>query len=174
MSVNVPHTGIELPAINQIAVVVEDLEGAMERYYYVLGIGPWEVFEAESPNLSDTTYHGESREYSMRLGFADAGAVQMELIESNRGPNIYDDQMNSTGDGFHHIAYFSDNESEIIELNDMFDEADIRMIQSGNLLGTDFWYFDTKELLNGLIFETGVLRENENRVPDKIYPRQQD
>lgn len=170
MSVNVPDTGIDLPAINQIAVVVEDLETAMESYHNLFNIGPWEVFEAEAPSLSERTYHGDPEEYAMRLGFADAGDLQVELIESKHGPNIYADQIENSGEGFHHIAYFSDSEPEIREMNKKFEDAGISMIQSGNLLGTDFWYFDTKDLLNGLIFETGVLRENPNRVPDKIYP----
>ena len=50
---NVPDVGIEIPEISQVAIVVEDLEDAMERYRLILGVEPWEVCYIDSLDQTD-------------------------------------------------------------------------------------------------------------------------
>ncbi|WP_306055724.1 hypothetical protein [Natronococcus wangiae] len=50
-----------------------------------------------------------------------------------------------------------------------FEAADMPVIQSGNYAGTEFWYFDTAEELNGAIFETAA-NVGEIPDPDETYP----
>jgi catechol 2,3-dioxygenase-like lactoylglutathione lyase family enzyme len=170
MDINIPDIGIELPDIDQVALVVEDLDDSMKRYHQILGIGPWTVFSFEPPELTDTTYRGEEVEYGMMLAIADIGDTMLELIEPTISPNIYRDYLDEHGEGLHHVGYFSWNKSEIYEVIDKFDQADIPILQSGHYVGTDFWYFDTADELNGLIFETAHRKEVSEREPLYVYP----
>src|SRR5207245_11773222 len=44
--------------ISQIAIVVRDIDDALEKYHRVLGWGPWNVYEHKPPALPDTYLTG--------------------------------------------------------------------------------------------------------------------
>lgn len=67
----VPSVDTSLPAVSHIAFVVDDLDAGIRRFNRLLGIGPWMTYRYEPPRLSNTTYRGESAEYSMRVAFTD-------------------------------------------------------------------------------------------------------
>jgi hypothetical protein len=69
----VPRVDVPLPEISHVAFVVEDLEDAMRRFARLLGIEPWLCYRYEPPRLTDTTYRGESTDYSMRVALSDVG-----------------------------------------------------------------------------------------------------
>lgn len=167
---NVPDLDVALPGIDQVAVVVEDLKDGMDRYAAVLGVEPWTVYRFEPPDLTETTYRGDAVEYGMVLALGTAGDTTIELIEPTRGPNIYEDHLDAHGEGLHHVAYFGWDESEAYEVVEAFETAGMPVIQSGNFLGTEFWYFDTGDRLNGLIFETAIRRNVGDREPAAVYP----
>ena len=68
----------------QVCVVVTDLQRAMERYWNILGIGPWRVHTFRPPGLTSTTLRGRPQSYTMRLALAEVGPVQWELIQPLR------------------------------------------------------------------------------------------
>lgn len=167
---DIPALNVELPGVDQVAIVVEDLKDGMDRYRGILGVEPWTVYRFEPPDLTDTTYRGEPAEYGMLLALGYAGDVMFELIESTITPNLYQDHLDEHGEGLHHIAYFGWSEEETRAVIDEFEAAGMPVIQSGNFLGTEYWYFDTSDELNGVIFETAVRRSVDNREPLAIYP----
>ena len=69
--------------------MVNDLQKAMERYWHLLGIGPWRVFNMEPPFMTGTTLRGKKRPYTMKLALAEIGDVQWELVQPLEGPSIY-------------------------------------------------------------------------------------
>jgi catechol 2,3-dioxygenase-like lactoylglutathione lyase family enzyme len=172
MDPTVPDLDIDLPGIDQVAIVVEDLKDGMDRYAGILGVEPWRVLRFEPPDLTETTYRGEDVEYGMLLALGEAGDVTIELIEPTMGPNIYDDHLDAHGEGLHHVAYFGWDEEETYKVIEEFEEAGMPVLQSGNFLGTDYWYFDTQEELNGLIFETAV-RGNSDGREQLVYPEEE-
>ncbi|MEK7424068.1 MAG: hypothetical protein AAB131_09540, partial [Actinomycetota bacterium] len=50
--------------ISQIAIVVRDIDDALDKYHRVLGWGPWSVYEHKPPSLHDTYLHGQPTEYT--------------------------------------------------------------------------------------------------------------
>jgi hypothetical protein len=52
--------------LTQVAVVVRDLEPAMEAYSRVLGWGHWRVYDFNELPHTDTTVRGEPVNYTMR------------------------------------------------------------------------------------------------------------
>ncbi|MFP4625705.1 MAG: VOC family protein [Natronomonas sp.] len=167
---DIPQLDIELPGIDQFAVVVEDLKDGMDRYRGIFGVEPWTIYRFEPPELTQTTYRGDDVEYGMVLALADVGDTMIELIEPTIGPNVYTDHLEEHGEGLHHVAYFGWDESETHDVIASFEAVGMPVIQSGNYLGTDFWYFDTRDELNGLCFETGVRRNVGEREPVAVYP----
>lgn len=69
----VPGVDTPIPAISQVAFVVEDLEAGMRRFDSLLGIEPWLLYRYEPPRLTETTYRGEPADYSMRVALSDVG-----------------------------------------------------------------------------------------------------
>ncbi len=94
---------LNLGEIAQIALVVHDLQQALETYWKVLGIGPWSIYTYAPPALRETMVRGKPVEYSMRLAIAHVGALQVELIQPLEGPSIYKEFLAERSEGLHHI-----------------------------------------------------------------------
>ena len=72
--------------ISQIAIVVRDIDDALEKYHRVLGWGPWNVYEHKPPALHDTRLHGEPTEFTMIGAETHVGPIVVELLQPRRGP----------------------------------------------------------------------------------------
>ncbi|MCL7417584.1 MAG: VOC family protein [Halalkalicoccus sp.] len=167
INTDIPDVGIEIPEITQVAFVVEDIDDGMERFDSILGIGPWDVYRFEPPRLSETTYRGESHDYSMVLALGEVAGTMIELIEPLEGDSIYTDHLEEHGEGLHHVACFAFEDTEAVV--ERFEEAGMGVLQSGNFAGVEYWYFDTRDQLNGVIFETATNLEA-IPDPDETYP----
>ena len=164
----IPKVGVEIPEITQVGFVVEDLEDGMKRFGSILGIGPWEIYHFKPPKLSETTYRGESHDYAMTLALADLAGTMVELIEPRDGKSIYTEHLEEHGEGLHHVACFAFEDTE--KTVQQFEDAGMEVLQSGTFVDTPYWYLDTQEQLNGVIFETATNLESMPE-PDKTYPR---
>ncbi len=89
--------------VQQVALVVRDLDKALEEYTGRLGIGPWWVSFYGPPKLTDMRIRGEEIPYSMKLALAWTGKTMWELIEPVDGPSIYKEFLDSRGEGIHHV-----------------------------------------------------------------------
>lgn len=163
----IPDVGVEIPEITQIGFVVEDLEDGMGRFSSILGIGPWDVYRFEPPRHSETTYRGEEHDYTMTLALTDLAGTMLELIEPGEGESIYTEHLEEHGEGLHHVACFAFEDTE--RAIEQFEEAGMGVLQSGNFAGVPYWYIDTREQLNGVIFETATNLDSIPE-PDKTYP----
>jgi len=91
----------------QNAWVVDDLEVAMRRWVQEMGVGPFFVAE-HGPQFSDVRYRGVPSELSMKVGLAQAGPVQIELIEpTTEAPCAYRDSVPPGTVGFHHMCVWT-------------------------------------------------------------------
>ena len=90
--------------ITQIAVVVRDMEAALKTYTQTLGWGPWSVFEYAPPLLHDTAGQGRAGRVpdDRRRGLVDG--LGFELIQPVSGPSIYQEFLDTHGEGVQHIA----------------------------------------------------------------------
>lgn len=138
-----PLAGIA--SIDQVAVVVRDLDAAMERYTTQLGIGPWNVY-TYGPHLVPTmTFRGRDQPYSMKLALAQVGSTQYELIEPLEGPTTYHEFLEQRGEGLHHLGYYVDDiDAEITRMAAL----GYPLLQSGSGFGVDgdgaYAYFDSE------------------------------
>jgi len=157
--------------ISQVALVVNDLDTAVERYWKRYGVGPWHFYTYGKPLLRKMSYRGRPAEYRMRIAMAQAGPLNIELIEIVDGPTVYADHVAKHGYGVQHLGVQVDDADAAIA---MANAAGIDVLQDGSGFGPDgdghFAYLDTEDDL-GVMIE---LREAPRRrhPPEKIFPPQ--
>lgn len=159
-----------IAAVDQVAVVVRDLDRAMERYTNELGIGPWAVYTFSPDWIRAMTFRGREQGYSMKLALAQVGPVMYELIEPVEGPNSYEEFLDEHGEGLHHLGYFvEDIDAEIRNM----ESKGFPLLQSGRGMGTAndgaYAYFDT-EAAFGCILEA-IEMPQEMPDPERTYPQ---
>jgi len=156
---------IEFVEITQVAVVVKDLKKTIEKYWEILGIGPWEIYTFAPPELTEMTIRGKNVEYSMKIAETTIGNVILEVIEPLEGPSIYKEFLEEKGGGPHHIACYK--VKDVKKTLRAFQKKGIEILQSGKFDEVEFYYLDTEEIF-GVILE--IVSTGKIRAPDAIYP----
>jgi catechol 2,3-dioxygenase-like lactoylglutathione lyase family enzyme len=153
-----------------VAVVVRDLDRAMERYVNEVGIGPWSVYTF-GPGWIRMNFRGEERGYVMKLALAQVGEVMYELIEPVQGPNTYEEFLNARGEGLHHLGYFVDDIDAAIE---EMEGKGFPLLQSGRGFGAEgdgaYAYFETEDALGHIVEAIEMPRTMPD--PERTYPPQ--
>lgn len=98
--------------IRQVGHLVPDLDVAVQAWR-AIGVGPW--FLVDSP-LEDAVYDGQSASPTLRIGFANVGELQIELIEVvGDEPSIWQAYRDSGRFGPHHVAYWAEDFAAAIQ-----------------------------------------------------------
>ena len=155
--------------IAQVAILVNDLDEAVENYWTLFGIGPWHFYTYEKPLVRQMSYHGQPADYQMRIALSQIGPMRIELIEAKEGDSIYADFIKEHGYGVHHFGILVEDMNAALAQTD---SAGINMIQDGSGFGLDgdghFAYLETEKAL-GVTLE--LIQRPKARVrPEKIYP----
>jgi len=126
--------------VDQIAVVVPDLEEAMDGYIASLGVR-FGVFEA---NETTSSFSGSSERFRIRIAVALAGLLTIELIQPVSGVTLYSKLLESRGAGLHHIAVHVGN---LAEARKSFEGPGRQCILEGSIRGLGkFAYFEAVDL----------------------------
>ena len=127
----------------QNAYVVEDLDAAMARWTTVFGAGPF--FANRDIRIDDARYRGEPTRLRFAGAIAQAGDVQIELIQQlDDSPSCYRDLYPAGSEGFHHIAVFVDDlDADIAR----YEALGAPVAFSGVSRGMRFAYVDTSPML---------------------------
>ena len=86
---HVPETvrkKLRLPVIGQLGFVVRDTEETARYYERVFGLGPWSIMDGET---AECTNRGKPVTIRGKIGVAQVGAVQFELIQIQEGESIH-------------------------------------------------------------------------------------
>ncbi|MEM7034633.1 MAG: VOC family protein [Chloroflexota bacterium] len=164
-----PEVSFLKNGIRQIAVIVEDLDKAVEMYWSMLGIGPWHIYTYQKPLLTTMTYRGKPADYKMRLALADVGPLQIELIEVLDDNTVYAEFVKEHGYGLHHFGVLVD---DMDAAKAEAEAAGLTITQDGGGHGLDddggFAYLDTEAKLSTTI---ELISRPKRRVqPESIYP----
>ena len=95
---------LNLPAVNQIGFVVKDLQAAIKRYEPMFG-----EFTTMESNDMEWDYRGTPEVSSLKIGFAQSGDVEIELIEWVSGKTPHKEFLDAGGEGMHHIRFIVDD-----------------------------------------------------------------
>ena len=115
--------------IRQVAYLVPDIEAAMDYWTGVLGVGPW-YYNPRVP-IRNYTYRGERYEPHNSVALANAGGLQIELLQTrNDVPSMYRDFLRAGHRGAQHVAYWTENFDADLE---RAEEAGFRVCMSGEV-----------------------------------------
>lgn len=160
-----------MKSVDQVAVVVKDIDRAMERYVEELGIGPWSVYTFSPDWIQDMTFRGKEQGYSMILALTQVGDVMYELIQPVQGPSSYEEFLNERGEGLHHLGYFVDDIDEAIK---EMEGKGFSLLQSGRNFGTEgdgaYAYFETEGALGHII--EAIEMPAAMPDPERTFPEQ--
>jgi hypothetical protein len=157
-----------VPNFRQVASVVRDVDKAMEHWWSLLAVGPWDVRHFTNETVRD--FHVDGRRVEEEFDFICAvtwvGDVELELIQPITGANIYWRHLEAHGEGLHHIKdVMSDDECE--RMIEHFHSRGLDVIQTGWIDGDVHYYFDTWAEL-GMVYEIG--NGGPIRPPPRRYP----
>ena len=131
---------VALPAPDQIGLVVRDIQKTIEAYTELFQWGPFEIVEREYTE-STSTYHGKPGNSKYRVAYAQLGPIQLELIQPLEGRTIYDEFIETRGEGLHHFGVLIDRIEERIAA---MKQMGIEVLQSGERPGRKYAYMDTE------------------------------
>ena len=93
--------------IRQVAYLVPDIEAAMDHWATTLGVGPW-FYNPKVP-IVNYSYRGQRYEPHNSVGLANAGGLQIELLQiRNDVPSMYRDFLRAGYSGVQHVAYWTE------------------------------------------------------------------
>jgi catechol 2,3-dioxygenase-like lactoylglutathione lyase family enzyme len=155
--------------IAQVAIIVPNLEEAVENYWTLFGIGDWHFYTYGKPLVKRMSYQGEPNEYKMRVALSYLGPMRIELIEMVEGDTVYADFVREHGYGVHHFGVLVEDMGEAIA---DAEAAGLRMIMDGAGFGHDgdghYAYLDTEAKI-GVTIEL-IERPKGRMPPEKVYP----
>ncbi|HAH96404.1 MAG TPA: lactoylglutathione lyase [Firmicutes bacterium] len=154
--------------IKQIALVVKDVQKAMDQFVNVLGIGPWDVRHFTPAKVRDFKIDGQpvTEDFDFICAVCWEGDIEFELIQPIKGPNIYWKHLEEKGEGLHHVKEVL-SDAEIPAALQEFADKGIRVLQTGWIDNDVHYYLDTEPTL-GFVYEIG----NGGKIgaPDRRYP----
>jgi catechol 2,3-dioxygenase-like lactoylglutathione lyase family enzyme len=132
----------------QNAFVVTDIEVAMERWTRVFGVGPW-FYNPDVNSLTDPRYRGQPSDLRFAGALAQAGSVQIELIQPlNDVPSCYRDLYPKGTEGPHHLAIFAEDfDAECAR----YAAEGFEVAFSGANRDMRFAYYDTSSVLGVMV-----------------------
>jgi len=154
--------------IAQVAIIVPDLEEAVEQYWKLFGIGDWHFYTYGKPLVKRQTVHGEPADYTMRVALSYLGPMRIELIEMVEGDTVYAEFVKEHGYGVHHFGVLvEDMEAAIANA----EAAGLEMTMDGAGFGLDddghYAYLNTEDKI-GVTLE--LIERPEGRMPpEKVY-----
>ncbi|MFC2024442.1 VOC family protein [Chloroflexota bacterium] len=135
---------INVPSLHQIGIATKDIKDTAQNYCKILGIGPWTIVDAVPPDLHDHFYHGRKADFEFGAAFAEVGEIEFELNEKTKGHTLYDDFIESYGEGVFHLQYLV-NSVDLMERHvDIMSKNGFAPLMEGRFgIKGGFYYFDT-------------------------------
>lgn len=158
-----------LGGLLEICFVTRDHRRTMEGLVR-LGIGPWRVYTFDSRTVTDRTYRGQEADYAIKVCFADVGDLAVEIMQPLYGPSIFQEYLDTHGEGIQHIAFDVEQRAWSDRLAE-FEGRGFPLVQSGRFMDANaFAFFDT-EASTGTTFETySIPHDFEWPEPEEWFP----
>lgn len=134
---------LDARSIFQMSWVVNDLDEAMRRWHKTTGVGPFMV--QRHIKITAPRYRGEPGAVDFSVAIAQAGAMQVELVQQHDdNPSCYRDTVPKGQEALHHMAIIAED----------YDAAMASYLDQGFAVASDgcfgdirFCYVDTTSAL---------------------------
>ncbi len=133
---------LKFTKIGQIGIITKDVEETAKKLEEFFGIGPFRIIE---PKYENKMYRGKPEDFKLKIGLAEIGPIQIELMQPLGGKSIYQEFIEKRGYGLHHIALEVDDMKEKVE---EFEKMGLSVIQSGEREVVSFAYLDTEDTID--------------------------
>ncbi len=134
--------------IFQACAVVRDANATAHRLTS-LGLGPFKQLPYNA-KFAQTQFRGKTIEGGAIIMAADAGGVELELIQPLGGPSAWTEFLEQKGEGLHHICFRVDS---LEKAKKNAEKVNLKVIQSFTRPdGGGFAYLDSDKV-GGVIFE---------------------
>jgi catechol 2,3-dioxygenase-like lactoylglutathione lyase family enzyme len=143
-------SSVKLKRLVQIGIVVPDRDRTTQLLTSLFGIGPFRLVEWPDRPESKYYYRDVEQKIRVRQAFVQLGDVEVEIIQPIEGNSAYQDFLDETGGGIHHVLFeVSDIDPVIHELA----KSGVTVLQSGTGIrpGTRWALMDTQKLLGFLV-----------------------
>jgi methylmalonyl-CoA/ethylmalonyl-CoA epimerase len=142
--------GVQLRRLVQIGIVVADRDRTTRLLTSLFGIGPFRLVEWPDRPESKYYYRGAEQHIRIKQAFVQLGDIEVELIQPLEGHSGYQDFLDQTGGGIHHLLF------EVPDIDPVIQElakAGVTVLQSGTGIrpGTRWALMDTQNLLGFLV-----------------------
>jgi methylmalonyl-CoA/ethylmalonyl-CoA epimerase len=132
----------------QVALVVRDVEKTSRVFADLLGVDVPQWVITDTIDKTGATYRGQPMEARAKLAFFDLGSLSLEIIEPVGGPSVWQDFLDTRGEGVHHIAFkVADMDAEIA----MLEAKGMPAVQRGNFTGGCYSYIDSVDKLGVML-----------------------
>jgi methylmalonyl-CoA/ethylmalonyl-CoA epimerase len=133
----------------QVAIIVEDIEKSSELFASMFGMDKPAVIIADGHESRPTRYRGQPSDATAKLAFIALENIQVEFIEPDGTPSIWQEFADNYHQGIQHIAFWVD---DIEEAEQRFVAAGMEILQSGGWDGGAYSYIDAIRPM-GMIIE---------------------
>jgi len=110
-----PDKGIGTDIVCQVGVIVRNIERTAQRWADVQDVPRPPILTTAGDNAPKPTYNGKEIDATARLAFFDFGQLQLELIEPDGLPSVWQDWLNAHGEGAQHIAFQVSDTQRVID-----------------------------------------------------------
>ena len=135
--------------VTQIGFIVRDCDATKKKYAEFLGIPEPDSSWTDSIEKSQSVYRGQPCPARAKLAFLKVGdQVEIELIEPDGQPSVWQEFLDEKGEGIQHIAFFiKDTSGKRAALA----EIGMETIQTGEYTGGRYTYIDSVKDLKTVI-----------------------
>lgn len=137
---------VVLSPVSHIGIVVRDAEKTVEYYSSTFGLGPFSMHEVK---MEGVLLRGKPTTVKIKVAFAQAGSVRLELIQPLDDHNIYTEFLDSKGEGLHHLGFQVDDVDSVLA---KLSEASVELVYQRSSPEADFAYLSSDKI-GGIIFE---------------------
>lgn len=104
-----------LKKVVQVAIVVKDIEKALNNWSKFLNIEKPKIVETENWEKTKAMFRGKPMHGRAKLAFINMDNIVIELIEPIDGSSIWSEFLEKYGEGIHHIAFAVENADECVQ-----------------------------------------------------------
>ena len=139
-------------SIAQVCIIVEDVEKSADTYRKIFA---WEIPEDyEITGLyehSMATHNGKPTDARAKIARCGIGSIQFELVQPLEPPSSWQDFLDQSGEGIHHIAFFVPETEAALQ---SYSEHGFQVFHQGLFTGASgkYSYLDTDKGL-GIVIE---------------------
>lgn len=133
--------------ILQLSWVVRDLEEAALRWHRTMGIGPFIM--NRHIQITEGVHRGRAQKTEFSTAIAQAGPVQIELVEQHDdSPSCYRDMIAAGAEGMHHVAVIAEDYDAAVA---GYTAQGHEIASSGKFGEVRFCYVDTVQSLGHMV-----------------------